>query len=419
MSGVSRSQPDGAADAADDPPSRPPTPPAPDEAASLSPYQYWIALTALVLVSIGFGAISPSLAEILAELGVTTSLGALLVAALGAGRLIGGFPSGMVVSRIGPSLVVLLGCVVFIVGSAIAWLAPSFPILALGRLVQGISLGIVPAGVLAGIMMGARAERAGGSMALYQSGLTLGGAIGPAVGGPLADTFGWRSALLMCVWVGVLSLVLCLPLALRRAKLTSAPAKPRERLGWSAAAAVAVVLAPHIVTFLYRSGVGQLALPLYAAGPAGLDASTVGLLLGSQAVMALVMLGPAGWATNRYGVRPVLAGALIATSTGVALMPLAPSPYGLWAATILFGGGLATLGVASGLFIFTLAGYSTGGLVAVYRLSGDLTQVGGPTLVGPLLDSVGYTGGFLIMAACGYLALLSLVLQRPRKPDAS
>jgi MFS family permease len=407
-----------AGEAGDRPPTDDAPPPAPSEAASLTPYQYWIALMALVLVSVGFGAISPSLSDILAELGVGASLGALLVAALGAGRLIGGFPSSIVVGRIGPSMVVLLGCGVFIIGSTIAWLAPTFAILAFGRLVQGISLGIVPAGVLAGMMMGTRAERAGGSMALYQSGLTLGGAIGPAVGGPLADAFGWRSALLFCVWVGIVSLVLCLPLAFSRRKIPATPAKRRERLGWSAAAAVAIVLAPHIVTFLYRSGVGQLALPLYASGPAGLDASTVGLLLGSQAAMSLVMLGPAGWATNRFGVRPVLAAALIAASTGVALIPISPAPYGLWAATILFGGGLATLGVSSGLFVFTLAGYSTGALVGVYRLSGDIVQVGGPILVGPLLDSVGYTAGFLIMAACGYLALLSLAFQRKPKPPA-
>src|SRR6476620_10887007 len=116
----------------------------------LTPYQYWVALAALVLVSVGFGAISPSLSSILAELGVTASLGVRLVAAFGAGRLIGGFPSGMVVGRIGPSLVVLLGCGVFIVGSIVAWLAPTFSVLVVGRLVQGIALGIVPAGVLAG-----------------------------------------------------------------------------------------------------------------------------------------------------------------------------------------------------------------------------------------------------------------------------
>lgn len=137
-----------------------------------------------MLVSVGFGAITPSLSTILAALAVIASVGSLLVSALGAGRLLGGFPAGMVVTRLGPGRVVLLGCLIFVVGSIVAWLAPNFPILALGRLIQGMGLGAVPAGVLARIMAGDRAERAGSSMALYQSALTLGGAIGLAF--PLA-----------------------------------------------------------------------------------------------------------------------------------------------------------------------------------------------------------------------------------------
>jgi MFS family permease len=380
---------------------------------ALPAYHYWVALTALVMVSVGFGAIAPSLATILEELGVTASLGALLVAALGAGRLLGGFPAGLVVSRIGPGRVVLLGSCVFIVGSVAAWLAPSFPALALGRLVQGVALGIVPAGVLAAVMMGAKAERAGGSMALYQSALTLGSAFGPAVGGPLADHFGWRASLLFCVVVGVACLGICLPLGMRQARLPAAPPKPRERLGWAGAAAVAVVLVPHLATFVFRSNVSQLALPLYAAGPGGMDPSMVGLLLGSQAVMTLAMLGPAGWATNRFGLRRVLGSALIVTATSVALMPIVPSPYGLWAATIIFGAGMAVLGVAAGLFIFTLAGYSTSALVAVYRLTGDLVQVFGPAALGPILDSLGFKVSFWMLAACGFLAVFSLLRRSP------
>src|SRR4051812_44983470 len=156
-----------------------PTPDQPNESDGRSRYQYWAALVALVLVSVGFGAISPSLSNILDELAVTASVGSLLVSALGAGRLLGGFPAGMVVTRLGPGRVILLGCLVFVVGSAVAWQATIFSVLAAGRLIQGIGLGIVPAGVLAGIMAGARAERAGGAMALYQSALSLGGAIGP------------------------------------------------------------------------------------------------------------------------------------------------------------------------------------------------------------------------------------------------
>jgi MFS family permease len=384
-----------------------------------SRYNYWVALLALVLVSVGFGAIAPSLSNILTELAVGASVGSLLVSALGAGRLIGGFPAGMVVGRIGPGRVILLGCGVFVAGSVLGWLAPSFPMLALGRLIQGIGLGIVPAGVLAGIMAGAKAEKAGGSMALYQSALTLGGAIGPAVGGPIADHFDWRSALLFCVGAGLVALVLSIPLATRAPRPAAKPAAARERLGWSAAFGVTLVLLPHLATFLFRMSVAQLVLPLYASGPAGLEPSAVGLLLGSQAVMALVMLGPAGWATNRFGVRPVVAGALLAASLPVGLMPFVPTPYGLWFATIMFGGGLAVLGVASGLFIFTLGGYSTGALVGIYRLSGDLMQVFGPVVIGAVLDALGFQVSFVTMAVFGLLAMASLLIRpTPRAAEA-
>jgi MFS transporter, DHA1 family, multidrug resistance protein len=410
---VSTSSPDRSAD----PPPESAAAATPDAARRRSPYHYWAALFALVLVSVGFGAIAPSLSNILTELAVTASVGSLLVSALGAGRLLGGFPAGMVVTRLGPGRVVLLGCLIFVVGSTVAWLAPIFPILALGRLIQGIGLGVVPAGVLAGIMSGARAERAGGSMALYQSALSLGGAIGPAVGGPLAEQFDWRAALLFCIVSGLLAVGLALPMATGSSKLAAGPSRSRGRLGWTAAFAVALVLLPHLATFLFRMSVSQLALPLYASGPAGLVPSEVGLLLGTQAVMALVMLGPAGWATNRYGVRPVVAGSLLVTAISVAAMPLAPTPWGLWAAAILFGGGLAVLGVASGLFIFTLAGYSTGGLVGIYRLSGDMMQVFGPMAIGPVVDGFGFTASFMLMAGFGLLALASLALRaRPGKP---
>jgi MFS family permease len=266
-------------------------------------------------------------------------------------------------------------------------------------------------------MAGGRAERAGGSMALYQSALTLGGAIGPAVGGPLAEQFDWRAALLFCVGAGLTAVGVAVPMATGHSKLPAGPTRPRDRLGWGAAIGVALVLLPHLATFLFRMSVSQLALPLYASGPAGLVPSEVGLLLGTQTVMALVMLGPAGWATNKFGVRPVVAGAMLVTSLAVAAMPLAPTPWGLWAATVVFGGGLAVLGVASGLFIFTLAGYSTGALVGIYRLSGDVMQVFGPAVIGPVVDGFGFTVSFLSMAAFGLLALASLGLRaKPGTP---
>jgi MFS family permease len=182
---------------------------------------------------------------------------------------------------------------------------------------------------------------------------------------------------------------------------------------------ILLALFPHLATFLYRMSYSQLALPLYASGPAGMDPSFVGLLLGSQAMIAVAMLGPAGWMTNRFGVRPVLAGSLLLASTGVALTPVLPPPFGLWIAVGLFGAGLAIMGVASGLFIFTLAGYSTAMLVSMYRLSGDLMQVLGPMAVGPILEAIGFEWTFYGLAACGLLALLSLGIRGRGAKDES
>jgi hypothetical protein len=115
-----------------------------------------------------------------------------------------------------------------------------------------------------------------------------------------------------------------------------------------------------------------------------------------------------------------VAGALLMTSLPVGLMPIVPAPYGLWITTIMFGGGLAVLGVASGLFIFTLGGYSTGALVGIYRLSGDLMQVFGPVVIGQVLDRLGFQVSFVTMAVCGLLAMASLLIRpAPRQPAMS
>lgn len=387
----------------------------PPESSGRATYQYWAALLAMVLVSTGFGIISPSLADILQEFAVTASLGSLLVSAFGAGRLIGGFPSGLVVGRIGPGRVILLGCAVFVIGSVASWLSADFTTLTIGRLIQGVGLGIVPAGVLAGMMAGARAERAGGSMALYQSGLSMGTALGPLIGGPVAEQYGWRTALASCVLAGTIALLLAVPIATRRWRRPAGQQKAEQRLGWSAALVVGLVLMPHLTTFLFRVSGAQFLLPLYASGPAGFEPGLTGLLVGSQAVTILAMLGPAGWLSNRFGVRTVTAGALVVTSLSIAAIPLVPVPYGLWASVLILGAGMAVLAVGSGLFIFTLQGYSTGGLVSIYRLSGDLMQVFGPAAVGPLVDGLGFTAACFAMSAFGLLALFSLML-RPGAP---
>ena len=69
-------------------------------------------------------------------------------------------------------------------------------------------------------------------MALYQSALSLGGAIGPAVGGPLAEQYDWRAALLFCVVAGLVAIGLALPMAMRGPRSWQ-QARPARASGWA------------------------------------------------------------------------------------------------------------------------------------------------------------------------------------------
>ena len=375
-------------------------------------------LLALVLVSVGFGALSPALAEVQQGFQVGAGLTSLLVGGFGAGRLVAGFPAGVLVDRVGAARVILGGTLLFVAGSLIGAVAPSFAVLVVGRVLQGAGCAIVPAGVLAQLMSDAPAGRSGGAIARYQAAITVGVAIGPAVGGPLAALAGWRSALVFCAVAGLAAWAVALGFGHASARHSGAKPADRSRLGWSAALAVTLVMVPNAVASFDRFGVGLLALPLYAAGPVGLDATTIGLLLGTQTAVTLLMLGPAGWASDRFGSGRIVAVAAVLTSLGLALMPSAPGAAGLWLATLLYAVGLSTLGVAGALHIFSLPLQSTGALVGVYRLSTDAIQVVGPLLVGPVLDVVGFRVTFFGMAVFGLLALVGLLAPGPARQRA-
>ncbi|MFN8524081.1 MAG: MFS transporter [Chloroflexota bacterium] len=366
-------------------------------------------LISLTMVSFAFGALSPALEEIQQVFGGGAQVAALLVAGFSAGRLMAGFPAGLLVDRVGPGRVILAGSVTFLAGALVALLSTGLWMLVLGRVIQGIGLALVPAGVLGRLMAAAADGRAGGAMALYQGAITLGSAIGPALGGPAATFIGWRGGLVVCVVAGVVAVFAAIGSARTYTPPRAKQQQARATFGWLAALALLVVLLPNIVTGMYRFAVGLLALPLYATGPVGLDPTSTGLLLGSQGLITVVMLAPGGRACDRWGVRRVGIVSSAAIIVAIASFPSATTSWALWGSALLYGMSLSVLGVAAGAFIFTLKGFSTGTLVGMYRLSYDTVQVLSPLLVGLLLDAAGFSLSFYTLAAAGGLSLFALM----------
>lgn len=83
--------------------------------------------------------------------------------------------------------------------------APSFPLLLVLRVVQGVALAGFPAIAMTYVTEEFSPGSQGQAMGLYVSGTTLGGMVGRILTGALTDLWGWRAAV---VWMGVLCLAI-------------------------------------------------------------------------------------------------------------------------------------------------------------------------------------------------------------------
>ena len=118
--------------------------------------------------------------------------------------------SAYLVGRFTTRQLYISGFVLFVAGSLMAALAPSFPFLLAGRMLQAACTGIVMPMVFTVILLIFPREKRGSAMGIVGLIMGFAPAIGPSVSGVLVDTVGWRAlfiivtALAMCVLLGAI-----------------------------------------------------------------------------------------------------------------------------------------------------------------------------------------------------------------------
>ena len=288
-----------------------------------------------------------------------------------------------------------VGLTAFLVGSAACALAPGYPVLLGGRLVQGLGAAAVAGLGPTAVSLSHSAERRGGALGLVNAAAGAAGAAGPVVGGFLTDALGWRYLFAAGILLGVLA-----PLAPKI--LPEGEAEGGGHLNWwgglllgtavagallvltrvaetgwhdplvllssgtALAAAVVFVLqqrvssSPFVPRSLLRDrtyvhlGVLTLLLvgiyltmesvaPLPLADANGLSASRIGLVLLPPALVNAAWGLFAGKLVDRYGVRPPLLAASGAATIGL----FALSAFGVGGPLWLISGLLAVV-IASG-----------------------------------------------------------------------
>lgn len=211
-----------------------------------------------------------------------------------AAGVVGMLVAGRWTDRRGPTPPLLVGISLFLVGLLVAGLAPSMPVLLVGRTVQGAGSGIEGVAIFVLVARVFPQERRAKVFAWFAAAWVVPGVVGPLLAGAMTQYLGWR-------WVFLAVPVLAVPalLALRPALAAGRSAGPVESVaddgGGSGDAPAAQ----------WRGVVGQV-----ARGARGLGTVVVVRALVAAAFVGAQVLLPLALARER-GLAPAFAGAVL------------------------------------------------------------------------------------------------------------
>jgi len=290
-------------------------------------------------------------------------------------------PAGRVADVVGRRALLLAGVTAFTFFSLACALAPSLEALLVSRALQGAAAAAMIPASLAVVLADAPPERRARAIGLWSAAGALAAAAGPALGGILVDTVGWRALFLVNVPVGIAIV----------AGTRFVPRSPGRRGRLPDAAG----------TLLLGAGIAAAALGI-SQGPdwGWSDARTLSALIGAVVAVALAL-----WRSTRHPV-PAIETALWRSR------PFATANL----ASLLYGAALFPSMLVGVLFLIAAWGYSPleaglamtpGALVAavVALRAGPVVARRGPWAV--------IAGGALVLVAAWLLCVVALP-EQPR-----
>jgi MFS family permease len=373
--------------------------------------------------------IVPALPVLAQAFDISPGTAAQTITALALGRFAGMPISGVVLDRLGTRAALTAGPALACGAAFLAGVMPFFSLILVLVFLIGIGESIwVIAREVAGIDL-VRQEQRGRVLSGFHGMNNLGLALGPLLGGMLAEATGFRAVFFGYAACAALSVLL-------GAVVTGADAHQREKIpiqpavqgSWSIAALrqklagleelfhqiqpdlrptyVVLVLAT-LTSFVHRVTT-QSMLPLLATSMLGLSPREVGMLFTISGASVFAMILPAGYVIDKVGRKWATVPSTGIPALAFLLMPFAQSFFQL-AVLVSF------LGIANGLSLGSLAtstfdvvpASARGRLQAVRRTIAEMGGVGAPLLGGYLADRFNPGVPFLAYAP---LLVLSAVL---------
>lgn len=151
-----------------------------------------VLLSGAVLVVLNLTLLTPAFPSIMKDFGVDPTTVQWLTSGYALVEAIVIPLSAWILGRFRTRLLFVTGMMVFLAGSILSIIAPIFPVLLLGRLLQAAATGIVMTMVMTLMILIFPRERRGAAMGLIGLVMGFAPAIGPSLGGVLVDTVGWK-----------------------------------------------------------------------------------------------------------------------------------------------------------------------------------------------------------------------------------
>jgi MFS family permease len=394
----------------------------------------WVLGLVAFIVALGFGVVGPAIPLLAEQFGVGKTAAATAISAFALCRFVAALVNGRLVELIDVRRVLGAGLVLQAVTTLAAGLAPTFGWVVVLRAVGGFGSAAFTVAAMALLLQLAPPEARGRAAGVFQGGFLLGGIVGPAAGGFLAEV----SPRLPFVVYGVF---LAAAGAVGMAMLSRTPAPhvaPSALLGENAEEASVVPMPPvapsgagaaagmgrgarnraFVACLVANLGVGWVLygmrtslMPVYIVEELGKSPAWAGtaFFVGSVAQVAVLVL--AARMVDGWGRRPAMLLGTSVASAAICSLVLPPHLAVFLTSMAAVGVGAAFLGSAPAAVLGDVVGNRSGARVAMFQMASDAGAICGPLVAGALTDAVSYQAAFASGAAVlGLGVLVSLVM---------
>jgi MFS family permease len=333
--------------------------------------------------------VDPVMPVYISSFDVSYAMIGFVMSAFGITRVFVEIPGGVLADRLGRRSLLLLGTGLALSSHILAGFASSYLELVISRMIVGVGSAF---SMTAGLMyVGEEAPPVARSrnVARYQSMFSMGGIIGPTLGGILSDWLGIRLLFFIAGGLTLLGLILNLQLHLARPSVRARSLISARQLGGMLRNPLILILCvATFLTFFMFSSIRGTMIPLYGVDVLGLSTTQIGLVFSvTSATIVGILLGVIPVLEQRVSRPHLLVISLGVAAGAITALSLTHDFLSLILIAVPLGVGFSLIQPTPFVMILDLATPETRGvMMGLLRTTGDIGIIVGPLLVGSLLD---------------------------------